>query len=46
MFGRMGLETGLDLEQLMGTSRWLEGPLGKQIPALLPRAGLFPVSYS
>lgn len=42
MFGRMGLETGLDLEQLMGTSRWLEGPLGKEVPALLVRAGLFP----
>lgn len=42
MFDRMGLDTGLHLEALMGTSRWLEGPLGKSLPALLGRAGLFP----
>ncbi len=42
MFDRMGLNTGLNLETLMGTSRWLEGPLGKSLPALLGRAGLFP----
>lgn len=42
MFERMGLDTGLNLETLMGTSRWLEGPLGKSLPALLGRAGLFP----
>lgn len=42
MFDRMGLDTGLRLEALMGTSRWLEGPLGKSLPALLGRAGLFP----
>ncbi len=42
MFERMGLDTGLNLGTLMGTSRWLEGPLGKSLPALLGRAGLFP----
>ncbi|MDH5423352.1 MAG: hydroxymethylglutaryl-CoA lyase, partial [Acidimicrobiia bacterium] len=46
LFERMGFDTGLNLETLMGTSRWLEGPLGKSMPALLGRAGLFPITPS
>ncbi len=46
LFEGMGIDTGLNLEALMGTSRWLEGPLGKEVPALLGRAGLFPGDLS
>ncbi len=46
MFERMGIATGLSLETLMRTSRWLEGPLGKEITALLGRACLFPGDLS
>lgn len=42
MLERMGISTGLNLERLMGTSRWLEQPLGREVPALLPKAGGFP----
>jgi hydroxymethylglutaryl-CoA lyase len=39
---RSGVETGVSLEQVMATSRWLEGELGRNVPALLPKAGGFP----
>jgi (R)-citramalyl-CoA lyase len=38
----VGVETGIDLEALMGVSRWLEGHLGRQLPAMVTRAGDFP----
>lgn len=41
-FDRMGLATGLDLEALIDTNRWLAGVLGKPVPAALGRAGIFP----
>lgn len=42
MFDRMGVEAGPDLQKLIDSSLWLEGPLQKPVPALLPKAGTFP----
>lgn len=42
MLRRMGVATGLDLASLIETASWLEGKLGRQAPAMLGRAGLFP----
>ncbi len=42
MLDRAGYETGIDLEQLIGTSHELAHVLGKELPAAVPRAGLFP----
>ncbi len=39
---RMGFETGVDLDKVIETSRWLEGPLGTAMPAMLAHAGPFP----
>ncbi len=45
MLHGMGVPTGIDLEALMDTSRWLAGHLGKELPAMVTRAGDFaPVS--
>jgi hydroxymethylglutaryl-CoA lyase/(R)-citramalyl-CoA lyase len=41
----MGIQTGIDLERLIQASLWLGERLGKELPAMLPRAGDFsPVS--
>jgi len=40
--GRMGIETGIDLDATIATGRWLGGHLGKVLPAALARAGRFP----
>ena len=37
----MGIDTGIDLEALMATSRWLGERLGRELPALVTRAGDF-----
>ena len=39
---REGVETGIDLDALIGTAGWLEGVLGRELPGMLYRAGLFP----
>ena len=39
---RMGLDTGYDLEALLPTAAFLGDQLGHEVPALLPRAGVFP----
>lgn len=44
MMHRSGFETGIDLEKLVATSRWLEEVLGHELPALIPKAGIFPTS--
>ncbi len=41
MLQGMGLETGVDLDRLLETSAWLAGRLGKELPAMLGRAGTF-----
>lgn len=42
MLDRSGIETGVSLEKIIGVSRWLEQQLGHGVPAMLPRAGMFP----
>jgi hydroxymethylglutaryl-CoA lyase len=42
MAGRMGLETGMDLQALLAIAGFLTGRLGHQVPAMLPKAGPFP----
>lgn len=39
---REGVETGIDLDALIGVSQWLEGVLGRRLDGLLYRAGAFP----
>lgn len=39
---RSGIQTGLDLDQLIDTSLWLTGLMGRQLPGMLGRAGNFP----
>jgi hydroxymethylglutaryl-CoA lyase len=44
MIQRMGMDTGISIEGIMETARWLEGQLESQIPAMVTRAGLFPLT--
>ena len=41
---RAGIATGVDLEALIETTRWLQGPLGRVPPGMLAKAGNFPRS--
>lgn len=38
----LGVETGVDLDALIDTSRWLGTQLGKELPGMLARAGDYP----
>jgi len=42
MFGRSGIEHGLDMERIIPTAKWLETVLGKDVPSMLAKAGHFP----
>jgi hydroxymethylglutaryl-CoA lyase len=42
MLGRMGIETGVDLGQAIGTARWVGQRVGHAIPGMLVKAGPFP----
>lgn len=42
MLGRSGVETGVSLPKIIETSLWLEEQLGRGVPAMLPKAGIFP----
>jgi len=42
MLDRSGVETGVSLEKIVEVSHWLEQELGRSVPALLPKAGIFP----
>lgn len=42
MLGRSGIETGVSLAKIIATSEWLEQELGRPVPAMLPKAGMFP----
>lgn len=42
LLDRMGITTGLSLEPLMDAAVWLGDRLGKTVPGLLSRAGVFP----
>jgi isopropylmalate/homocitrate/citramalate synthase len=38
----LGVPTGIDLDSLIGTSHWLGGQLGKELPGMVAKAGGFP----
>ena len=38
----LGVDTGIDLERLIATSRWLGERLGKELPGMVARAGDYP----
>lgn len=42
MINRMGLETGIHIDRIIETAKWLEGPLDSPMPAMVTRAGVFP----
>lgn len=42
MLDRSQIRTGVSIEKIIATSNWLADKLGGRIPALLPKAGLFP----
>ncbi len=42
MLQRSGYRTGLDLDQLIASARWLGTAMGREVPGLLSRAGAFP----
>jgi hydroxymethylglutaryl-CoA lyase len=44
MLGRMGVGTGVDLEQTIATGRWLQDRLGRPVPGMLVKAGSFPAA--
>ncbi|MGH9136185.1 MAG: hydroxymethylglutaryl-CoA lyase [Acidimicrobiales bacterium] len=39
---RSGVDTGMDLDGLTATVDWLEATLGRRVPGLLAKAGVFP----
>ena len=39
LFERMGVDTGVDHERVIETTRWLESRLGKELPSAVARAG-------
>ncbi len=39
---RSGYSTGVSLDRLIDTSRWLQGALGRPVPGMLSKAGPFP----
>jgi isopropylmalate/homocitrate/citramalate synthase len=41
LFAGEGVETGIDLDALIGVAEWLEGRLGRQLPGQVYRAGAF-----
>jgi len=44
MLQRGGVETGLNLEAIMATSNWLSDQMGRDLPAMVTKAGAFPSS--
>jgi hydroxymethylglutaryl-CoA lyase len=42
MLERSGYQTGLDVDRLIGSARWLAGAMGRDVPGMLSRAGAFP----
>jgi hydroxymethylglutaryl-CoA lyase len=46
MLDRSGIETGVSMDKIIEVSRWLEGELGRGVPALLPKAGGFPTGQA
>lgn len=44
LLARSGVSTGVDLDRLLEASRWLSEQLGRPVPSLLSRSGLFPAA--
>jgi hydroxymethylglutaryl-CoA lyase len=44
LLGRSGFETGIQLDGVIETSRWLAGVLGRTLPGQLARSGPFPLA--
>jgi hydroxymethylglutaryl-CoA lyase len=42
MLGRMGIETGVSIDALIETGAWLQEQIGRPIPGMLMKAGVFP----
>lgn len=42
MLNRMGLQTGVSIDALIETARWLEHQIGRPVPGMLVKAGNFP----
>ena len=42
MMERSGYGTGLNLDRLIATARWLAATMGRDVPGMLSRAGAFP----
>ena len=42
MLDRSGIETGGNLKEIVKTTNWLENQLGRSVPAMVPKAGIFP----
>ncbi len=42
MLDRSGISSGVSLDKIIAVSNWLEEELGRGVPALLPKAGIFP----
>ena len=42
MLDRSGVHTGVSLEKIIEASNWLQDQLGRSVPAMLPKAGIFP----
>ena len=42
MLDRSGVQTGVSLDKIIETSNWLQEQLGRDVPAMLPKAGIFP----
>ena len=42
MLDRSGIETGVNLNHIVENSEWLESQLGRAVPAMVPKAGIFP----
>lgn len=43
MLSRAGYDTGIDLNKLIETARWLQEQRGKAVPSMVSKAGGFPV---
>lgn len=42
MLDRSGIATGVSLKRIIAASDWLAAELGRAVPAMLPKAGIFP----
>ena len=41
---RMGYATGVNIDAVIATAKWLSGPLQAEMPAMITRAGVFPAT--